>query len=270
MKKVFSLLVVLLWIGHAVGLEPANDPNLAVVRIKSHGASGTIIATTDGKSWILSCCHMFYGGGDHIDPSLVNKKIVMDGPSQPYAKRQAAESRVIATDPNADLSIIEIDNGPFNFVPVAPQGFKEGRNLASVGYDEMKWPVTNRQATILIEMSDWTYTREKPWHGRSGGGLIDVDGKCLIGVVNGYEVTGQQRGIYASHDSILRFINRHRGRIQPTPVRPPEPVRGFRYSAPPMIEFRTTPVYQNPCPGGICPQCPTCPSCPGGFCPIKR
>lgn len=38
-------------------LEPANDPNLAVVRLKSHGASGVVIHSTDGHSYILSVAH---------------------------------------------------------------------------------------------------------------------------------------------------------------------------------------------------------------------
>src|SRR5207237_3382704 len=66
-KKLIGLLLVavLARAGTAqTGAAPASDPALAVVRIKSHGASGTVIATAPGKSWILSCCHMFFGGGD--------------------------------------------------------------------------------------------------------------------------------------------------------------------------------------------------------------
>ena len=41
---------------------PADDPALATVHIKSHGASGTIIATEARRSWVLGCAHMFTDG----------------------------------------------------------------------------------------------------------------------------------------------------------------------------------------------------------------
>ena len=135
-----------------------------------------LLALRKVKSWILSCAHMFFGARDTLDDTYTHKKIVIDGPAQPYAMQKLAATRLLAADADHDLSLIEIDNGPFNYVPVAPQGFQPSRNLVSAGYDEMKWPITSKQATILVTMSDWTYTREKPWHGRSGGGLFDLDG----------------------------------------------------------------------------------------------
>jgi hypothetical protein len=232
MKASSSLLIFVLSTGYALALEPTSDPYFAVVRIKSHGASGTIISTAPGRSWILSCCHMFYGAGDRIDQSLIRKKIVIDGPPQPYATKHPSQVRVVATDANHDLSLLEIDNGPFNYVPVAPAGFKPGRNVASAGYDSMKWPITRHHATILIELGDWTYTREKPLPGRSGGGLVDLDARVLIGVVNGYELSGQRRGIYVSHEAVIKFMNRNRERMTPKPATPPAPGRQYQYSQP--------------------------------------
>ena len=208
----------------AAALEPSADPRLAVVRVKSHGASGTIIATAPGQSWILSCAHMFFGPRDTLDDTLLRKKIVIDGPAQPNAPRLLATARLFAVDAERDLSLIEIANGPFNYVPVAPAGFQPGGNLLSAGYDAMKWPVTVRPATILGTLGNWTYTRERPGHGRSGGGLFDVGGKCLIGVVNGYEINGQERGIYVSHESILAFLAKCHGQMTGAPRGPPLPV----------------------------------------------
>jgi len=85
-------------------------------------------------------------------------------------------------------SLLVIDDGPFNYIPVAPEGFKPGRNLCSAGYDNMAWPITMKAATILLSQGDTTYTKEKPWHGRSEGRACDVDANVLIGVVQGYEV----------------------------------------------------------------------------------
>jgi hypothetical protein len=209
MKRfVGAFLVVLVFLGPL----PAQcwDPSRAAARIKSHGASGTVIGTIKGKTWILSCCHMFFGPEDAVDPEVLKRPLAMDGPPQPNAVlKGVAASRVLAYDATLDLSLIELDNGPFFCVPVAPAGHKPGR-LQSQGYDEMRWPLTVMPATFLGSRGTPTFTREKPWHGRSGGGLIDLDARVLIGVVQGYEVTGQERGLYVSLEGILTFLRRHR------------------------------------------------------------
>jgi hypothetical protein len=155
-------------------------------------------------------------------PALRAKKFFIDGPSQPYAIRKVSPgpARLVAWDYNADLSLLVIDNGPFHYIPVAPEGFKPGRNLYSAGYDNMAWPITMKAATVLLSQGDTTFTREKPWHGRSGGGLCDVDARVLTGVVQGYEVPPWgRRGIYVSHQAILRFLSKHERGRDSAPVR---------------------------------------------------
>lgn len=203
------------------GQEPAADRTQAMVRIKSHGASGTVIATTAGRSWILSCAHMIMDHKNGLDRAALERVLKMDGPPQPFAKYPKANARIIAYDLRLDLSLIEIDNGPFLFIPVAKRGFKPGKNVRSLGYDEMKWPVTDKLATILGSSGDTTYTAEKPWHGRSGGALVDADAMLLIGVVQGYEVHPNARGPYVSHDAILRFLEKHWPPKQGAPEPPP-------------------------------------------------
>ncbi len=201
-----------------------TDPTLAVVRIKSHGASATVIATEPGRSWVLGCCHMFFGPGDQVDPRALTKPLKLDGPAQTQAPAQLARARVLAFDSRLDLSLLEVENGPFHCIPVAPRGHRPSAHLLSLGYDEMRWPITARAATLLSTSGTTTYTREKPWHGRSGGGLIDAEARVLIGVVQGYESgpPPYQRGLYVSHDAILRFLQPHLGR-QPgaAPACPP-------------------------------------------------
>src|SRR5262249_40903761 len=88
-----------------------------------------------------------------------------------------------------------------------------GRNLLSVGYDSMQIPATIRPATIASVEGGRTFTRERPWHGRSGGALLDADAGYVIGVVQGYEVAPWGRGIYISHSSIVAFLKKdHTGR----------------------------------------------------------
>jgi hypothetical protein len=199
-----------LWLASRLwALEPAGDPALATVRIKSHGASATVIATTHGRSWILGCAHMLTDGDGKPSAAARAGKFTIDGPTQPHAIRKLAPlpARLLAWDYHLDLSLLVIDNGPFNYLPVAAEGFRPGKDLCSAGYDNMSWPITVKAATILASGGDTTYTRERPWHGRSGGGLSDRDARVLIGVVQGYELPPWgKRGVYVSHQAILRFL----------------------------------------------------------------
>jgi hypothetical protein len=207
----------------AVGFEPAADPALATVRIKSHGASGTIIATTPGKSWILGCAHMFLDAHGRPSEAERGRPLRLDGPAQPYADKRRAAARVVACDHDLDLSLIELDNGPLFYITVAKQGHVPGKRLLSVGYDTMAWPVTQKPATLVSTSGNWTYTAEKPWHGRSGGGLIDAEARCLIGVVHGYEIRPQGRGIYISHTAVLTFLSKHWKQAPAPPLVAPVP-----------------------------------------------
>jgi hypothetical protein len=238
MKRIFTL-VFLVLCGLPLQAQQPFDPTLAAVRIKSHGASGTVVGTTKGKTWILSCCHMFFAQGDQVNPGLLKRALVMDGPQQPDAVvKGVAGSRVLAYDAKLDLSLIELDNGPFYCIPVAPAGHKPGQ-LVSIGHDRMAWPVTIQAATFLCSAGNTTYTREKPWHGRSGGGLIDVQGRVLIGVVQGYEVGGGDRGLYVSLEAVRVFLNRHRPALLQLQIQVPAP-------SPKLF-------YPFPAPGGVCP-----------------
>jgi hypothetical protein len=218
-----SLLFLFLSAGRVWPLEPAADAALAVVRIESHGASGTIIATQKGKSWVLGCAHMYL---DELgNPSETSRKseLKIDSPPQPYADNKRSPARLLAFDHDLDLSLIEIDNGPFHYVPIAKPGHKPGKDLRSLGYDDMAWPVTSKSVTLLSQGPHWSYSVEKPWHGRSGGGLIDADSRVLIGVVHGYEVSAEGRGVYVSHAALLRFLEDHGDKAPLAPARPPLP-----------------------------------------------
>jgi hypothetical protein len=182
-----------------------SDPSLATVRIGSHGGSGTIIATTQGRSWILSCAHMFTDRGMRPSAAARNKTLRIDGPAQTYlpaGRPGPASSRLVAIDYESDLSLIVLENGPCHYLPV-DQVSRLRPQAWSCGYDEMRWPITKRPATVIGDDATTIYTREKPWHGRSGGGLIDGERRTLFGVVQGY---GPTKGIYVSRARILTFI----------------------------------------------------------------
>lgn len=190
----------------------------AVVRISSHGGSGTVIETREGKSLVLSCAHMFRGPDRY-------KRMRFDMPSPQPGPAQRIESRVLAVDHHADLALLELDVGPLPYVcPVAPAGHRCTACL-SVGYDNMRLPPQKRSANITGHQGHITWTREPPWHGRSGGALIDRSSGYLVGVVSGYVNPRSGPGVYASHGAILSFLGRS---SQPQTIAAQPVARGWR------------------------------------------
>jgi hypothetical protein len=192
----------------------------AVVRVGSHGGSATVIQTTTGKSYLLSCAHCFEGG-------MISKPISLDVPTKKRKSNQA-QCQLLDIDYQADLSLLELEDGPLDFVaPVAAEPHRPGRNLLSIGYDNMQTPATVKPATITATDQDRTFTKERPWHGRSGGALLDAETGETVGVVSGYETLPWGRGIYVSHQAIVSFLNRShtapKPRQQPTPQWNPFP-----------------------------------------------
>jgi len=223
-----NLFLVFFWVlstGYsALSFPPAADPALATLRIPSHGGSGTVIATSEGRSWLISCAHLFTDSRGQPSDEARKKPLRLDGPAQAYAPDRRAAARLVAWDYHLDLALIEIDHGPFHYVPVAKPGHAPSQHLLSLGYDDLRWPVTKKRVTLLASKGNLTFTVEKPWHGRSGGGLIDRDGPCLIGVVHGYELDPTGRGLYVSHAAVLRFLQSHE-KAAPRP--PPDPLPLF-------------------------------------------
>lgn len=194
MKRALALLILLLL--PALLAAEAKD---AVVRIISHGCSGTVIHTAEGKTLILTCAHAFKGRDRY-------KKLTVDAPHPRPGAVSTGGIRVLKVDYNLDLCLLEMRTGPLPYVcPVARAGHRPRRYL-SVGYDEMRHQVTVRSATLLREMGKETWTREPPWHGRSGGALLDPDSRVLLGTVIGYQSYPRGPGVYSSHSAILTFL----------------------------------------------------------------
>jgi hypothetical protein len=208
-RTALAVLTLMIWGHPRAGAVPPGQSPLAVVRMLSHGASATVIATEPGKTLLLGCGHAFTGRNR-------SKPIVIDVPTSHPGPAQRAGVQLLEVDYEDDLSLVLLRAGPVDYCcPVAAPGHRPG-NLLSVGYDEMQVPAKVLPAHIVSLSGQVTYTRERPWHGRSGGGLIDADAGTLIGVVQGYELSGPRRGIYVSHQAILRFLERCRlRRIDP-------------------------------------------------------
>jgi hypothetical protein len=206
--KVRVLLLALVFL--TSGFANAADEQYAVVRIPSHGASATVIETGQGYTWLLGCGHA-YQGSDRV------KEMVFDICSRTSAPPSRVGSHLEALDYAADLSLVLLNYGPVDYVaPVAPlRTNPSGHRILSVGFDEMRFPVTQKTATILFDYQGTWFTREKPWHGRSGGALLDMDLGRLIGVVQGYETpyrSPETRGLYIDLITIHHFIDSYRAR----------------------------------------------------------
>lgn len=198
--------------GPACALDPPADPRFAVVRIRSHGASATVIATEPGRSWILGCCHAYLDRrGKQIDQSLLVKPHKIDcAAGQPIQINGPAHARLVAYDSASDLSLLEVSAGPLWYWPIAPPGHKATR-CATAGFDEMREVITFKPATLLQDDGRTQWTREPPWHGRSGGALLDLDHRMLIGVVQAYSGAGGRpdKGLHCSLQCIHRFMAKH-------------------------------------------------------------
>jgi hypothetical protein len=249
MKRLLLILLFTLHYALGVGLltppQLHADPQDAVVRIPSHGISGTVVEVKDGKSYILSCAHGF--GEEAPDPRLLAKPIVIDAPD-PNPQSKKVGTRIVAIDWRWDLSLIEV-NAELPYVcPIAPRSAEISHNIHSVGYDAMKWPATDRAATLIDrgpQAKQWTVEQPRP--GRSGGGLLDLDNNCLIGVCHGYftgDIEGHHSpGIYVSIYAIHIFMDEL-----------PPPPTSF-----PGVQIKE----RDGRAGGVSPLIPG-PSCPGG------
>jgi hypothetical protein len=190
------------WFAFFPSLLFAQSPSTwAVVRIPSHGATATVIWTQPGKTYLLGCAHAYEGAA-----RAKAMKLDVQTPSGGSEKRAAI--RLVAVDYQADLSLVELGDGPLAYeCPIVSDLGHPARVLSS-GCDKMAWPPVVQPATIVGHQGRTTYTRENPVPGRSGGALIDADRGVLIGVVQGYETSGPRRGMYVSHAAVTQFLRK--------------------------------------------------------------
>jgi hypothetical protein len=206
-----KILIASLFLASGVRAAPEH----AVVRIPSHGGSGTVIATGEGWSLVLSCWHCFKG-----ETPASHRPIALDVPvPQPGSAKNVGVKLVALGDAEVDLALLRVPYGPLPYVaPVGPPDMRPGA-CWSVGYDDMRLPARVRPARVAGSAGRWgeiTLTYERPWHGRSGGALIDQGTGYLVGVVSAYEGPSNRaerhppfHGVYVSHRAILRFLRHH-------------------------------------------------------------
>jgi hypothetical protein len=224
-----------------------GDTGDAVVLIQSHGGSGTVIATGQNWSYILTVAHCFEGPPKPIRV-LVPKPTKGDPP-------QNVGIQVIGLDRGLDLALLKLNAGPLPYVsPVAPPGYRPQAACLSVGYDD-GWKRVRLPATIIEQGGTRLWTKESPWLGRSGGALLD--GSYLVGVVRAYtnrsgdnhpqrdQVINDpgRKGQYVSHAAIVTFLNKYGSFGQAGPT--PSPIRTDPF-VPQNQAPRPPVVYEQP------------------------
>lgn len=213
------LLILILWAWAGIAQAGPED---AVVCIPSHGGSGTIIGTGEGWTYVLTCWHCF------PDAASQRKPITIDVPKA-WAHRQAGHGvgiKIIALgNKDVDVALLRINYGPVpNVVPIAPRNHKITAECISIGFDSMRYPAQVRPARIVKADSLIFWTDARPWHGRSGGALIEKSTGYLVGVTHAYsgprnhvEYYPGANGLYINHTQVFNFLVKA-GAIQESPI----------------------------------------------------
>jgi S1-C subfamily serine protease len=197
-------------------------PTVVVRRGTSQG-SGTIIASVDGETLVLTAAHVVKNSG----PIFVELHRYNLGMERAPAT-QGAWPRVIgavpaATDTAADLAIVRIEK--MSALPYVARFTLRNEEppidsiVTSIGVD-MGLKLTRWSSrlvdSVTFELNDsasarpFLITEKIPQHGRSGGGLFLTNGD-LVGVCIGHAelVKGKPMGVFAAGESIRRLLDDH-------------------------------------------------------------
>jgi hypothetical protein len=196
-----------------------------VVRRANSQGSGTIIASVEGESLILTAAHVIRNEGP-ISIELHRYNLGVESRSLgsfpgPWPRRLPVE--LAAVDAASDLAVLRLrrtitlpfvarlapgeDEPPTDTV-VTSVGIDLGQTLAS-------WK-TRMVELAWFEMNDsgaerpFLITEKIPEHGRSGGGLFTAEGE-LVGVCIGHAelVRGKRMGVFAARQSIRQLLLDH-------------------------------------------------------------
>jgi len=198
-------------------------PTVIVRRGTSQG-SGTIIASVDGLTLVLTAAHVVKDRGP-LFVELHRYNLGMERTQRTQGGwPRTIPATLAAADTAGDLAILRIEK-----MTALPYAARLARNsqvpspdsvLTSIGIDLGKkltsWN-TRLVETVAIELNDnreprpFLITEKIPEHGRSGGGLFQGNGE-LVGVCVGHAelVKGRRMGVFASPESIRLLLDDHK------------------------------------------------------------
>jgi S1-C subfamily serine protease len=205
---------------------PSDDwtfrPTVVVRRGPSQG-SGTIIASVEGETLVLTASHVIRESGP-ISVELHRYNLGLERtPAPPGAWPRPIAAEVAAIDRAADLAVLRIESlGALPYVARLAASRRElavDSTVTSIGIDLGRhlssWSTPMVEA-LWFELNDnreerlFFITARVPEHGRTGGGLFLPDGE-LVGVCIGHAelVRGRRQGVFASRESIRRLLVDH-------------------------------------------------------------
>ena len=191
-----------------------------VVRRGTLQGSGTIIASINGRTLVLTAAHVMEGQAP-IKVELHRYNLGLEqSPSRPGEWPRQVRASLVAVDRAADIAVLRIDRmAPLPYVArLAPAAslYPSGSTVISVGID-LGTKLTSwtgrlvKSVSMLFNDSDeerrFLITDRTPEHGRSGGGLFLAGGE-LVGVCVGHAelIKGRELGVYASIESIRALL----------------------------------------------------------------
>jgi S1-C subfamily serine protease len=205
---------------------PADDwtyrPTVVVRRGTAQG-SGTIIASVEGETLVLTAAHVVHDRG----PIAVELHRYNLGMERAAAARgpwpRSLRAALLATDTAADLAILRIEKMralPYVARLAGDQTDPPADSIVtSIGIDlgtSLSAWSTRLVDALWFELNGsrdrrpFLITDQAPEHGRSGGGLYLASGE-LVGVCVGHTrlVKGRELGVFASRESIRMLLDDH-------------------------------------------------------------
>ena len=193
--------------------------------VKSIG-SGVIIAQANDAVYVLTASHVV-----NRPERIAVHFVWRDGKSHPPVDRVRKE--IIARDKQADLALIRLDyRGEVPGVaPIRIVQIGAPFRCLSVGCDDGSFPWCWESRVTRGEPQSWV-TERPPWHGRSGGPLLDTAGRT-VGICSAYSDSKKHReGRFGDLRSIHKLcrdagqawlVDGSRPRELPRPPRPAVP-----------------------------------------------
>ena len=215
------------WVDPSKIVLPSDDwtfrPTVVVRRGTSQG-SGTIIASIEGETLVLTAAHVVQEHGPiTVEVHRYNLGLERSRPA-PGTWPRYLSAFVAATDPAADLAILRIETHaalPYvaRLAPSYPEPAPDSI-VTSIGIDlgiKLSCWSSRLVESLWFELNEsrderlFFITARAPEHGRSGGGLF-LDNGELVGVCVGHAelVRGHRMGVFASRESIRQLLLDHR------------------------------------------------------------
>jgi S1-C subfamily serine protease len=197
-------------------------PTVVIRRGNTQG-SGSVIASIDGETLILTVAHVVNGGSGDVFVELHRYNLGVERQPSPYSWPRRWKVEIVAIDVGVDLAILRIRHMtalPYVARLADPDAkIPAGTLVTSVGIDQgahlSSW-TAHVHGVVQLDPKDtgterpYLITDRAPEHGRSGGGLFLGDGTlagACVGRVDRRK--GNSVGVFATLPSIDRLIRDH-------------------------------------------------------------